>query len=122
ESPEQETLLQKKPIVSILDETLLTGVAKPGKLLCSLDSSRISLAAVDPATSRFLAFEVFQFSKSGAADLPAVQLDLLSETSQILKKVDYRNVSVQVHNRNFTFIPGALFKPDDAKRYYAFNH
>ncbi len=108
--------------VSILDESLFTGEKKQYNLFCSVDAEFISIAAVDAAQMKFVGFEGFHFPKGLSDEQLSAKITSLAEQSSILKKVDFRNVSVQVSNSLFTFIPKALFKKEDAEQYYYFNH
>ena len=108
--------------VSILDESIFTGEQKVHKLYCSIDREFISVAAVDAAQNRFTGFEGFHFPKPLGDEQLATKISELTHRSTILQKVDFRNVSVQVSDARFTFVPSALFKPGDAESYFNFNH
>ncbi len=111
----------KDGVVSILDESLFTGEKKSYKLLCTIDSEFISVAAVDPDKNKFAGFEGFHFTKPLSDEQLVQKISELTLKSAILKKVDFRNVSVQFAGNRFTFIPSALFKPEDAEQYFYFN-
>jgi hypothetical protein len=108
--------------VSILDESLFTGGQRPYKLLCTVDPELISIAAIDTAQNKFTGFEGFPMQKPQNDDQLAQKIAGLTHQSTILKKVDFRNVSVQFTNTRFTFIPSALYKQEDAAGYFYFNH
>ena len=108
--------------VSVLDESLFTGESKQYKVFCSADPGFISIAAVDQAKNRFAGFEGFHFDKLLSEDQLAGKISSLTHQSSILKKIDFRNVSVMFGGTRFTFIPSALFKEADAKDFFYFNH
>jgi hypothetical protein len=109
-------------VVSILDESLFTGEPKQYKIFCTADPGFISIAAVDVAKNRFAGFEGFHFDKLLPQELLAEKISALTLKSSILKKVDFRNVSVLFGGARFTFIPTALFKEADAQDFFYFNH
>jgi hypothetical protein len=108
--------------VSILDESLFAGLSKGYKILCSAGRSFLSISAVDVAETKFAGFEAFHFPKQLNDEQLADKISSLPERSEILKKVNFRSASVQLCNQQFTFIPQALFKPEDAANYFQFNH
>jgi len=109
------------PVVSILDESLFTGESKQYKIYCTADPGFLSIAAVDTSKNRFTGFEGYHFDKLLTEDQLANKISGLTQQSSILKKVDFRNVSVLLGSNRFTFIPSALFKEDDAKDFFEFN-
>lgn len=122
ENPMSSTMKGKDAIVSILDESLFTGDKRHYKLLCTIDPEFISIAAVDQEKNRFSGFEGFHFSRPCNDEQLSLKIAELTRQSDILKKIDFRNVSVQFANSRFTFIPSALFKAEDAEQYFYFNH
>jgi hypothetical protein len=107
--------------VSILDESLFTGGHGPHKIFCSIDPGFISVAAVDAGRNKFSGFEGFHFAKPLSDEQLALKVTGLAHESAILKKVDFRNVSVQFANERFTLIPSAIFKAEDVQSYFYFN-
>ena len=107
--------------VSILDESLFTSESKPYKIYCTVDPGFTSIAVVDTAKNRFAGFEGFHFEKLLSEDQLAKKISGLTEESTILKKVDFKNVSVLFAGSRFTFIPSALFKEEDANEFFYFN-
>src|SRR6478609_7718065 len=93
------------PSVSIFDESLLTGAPKPYQLLCSIDHQFIGLSAIDVKERKFYAFEGFHLPKNFNDEHLAQKISSLVRESNILKKVNFRNVSVQIANNNYSFIP-----------------
>lgn len=118
----EEPLKSIRSQVSILDESLFTGERKPYRLLCTIDREFISVAIADTTQSKFAGFEGIQFPKPLNDEQLVSRITDLTRQSSILKKVEFRNVSVQFANSSFTFIPSALFKPEDAEKYFYFNH
>ena len=114
--------IKKKASVSILDESLFTGGQKSYRLLCSVDRQFISVAVADMPANKFTGFEAFHFPKSLSDEQLAQQIGNLTQHSSILKKVDFKNVSVLFANADFTFVPSALFRKEDAEHYFHFNH
>jgi len=114
--------MKGKGMVSILDESLFTGEQKTFQLLCTVAPELITIAAVDQGKNKFTGFEGFHFPKPLSDEQLAQKISELTFQSSILKKVDFNNVSVQVVNPKFTFIPSALFKAEDAAQYFRFNH
>jgi len=108
-------------VISILDESLFTGEKKAYKIFCTADPGFVSIAAVDPVKNRFAGFEGFHFDKLLNEEQLAKKISELTQQSSILKKVDFRNVTVLFGGNRFTFIPSALFKEDDAKDFFYFN-
>lgn len=110
-----------KGVVSILDESLFTGEPKQYKLFCTADPGFISIAAVDTSKNKIAGFEGFHFNKLLTDEQLSQKISGLTLQSSILKKVDFRNVSVLFAGNRFTLIPAALFKEADAKDYFYFN-
>ena len=109
-------------VVSILDESLFTGEQKQYKIYCTVDPGFVSIAAVDPSKNRFTGFEGFHFDKLLTKEQLGRKISDLTTQSTILKKVDFRNVSVLFGGNRFTFIPSAIFKEGDAGDFFYFNH
>src|SRR3954471_1466428 len=103
-------LKQSGGVVSILDESLFTGGSKSYKLYCTADPGFVSVAVVDSEKNKFTGFEGFHFDKLLTEEQLARKISGLALQSSILKKVDFREVSVLLGNHRFTFIPSALFK------------
>src|SRR6478752_6438141 len=80
--------------ISIIDESMLTGEPKPYKIYCTVDPGFISIAAVDPAKNKYTGFEGYHFDKLLTEDQLAKKIAGLTQQSSILKKVDFRNVSI----------------------------
>jgi hypothetical protein len=122
----EDTFIQamglKNATVSILDESLFTGPRKVYKLLCSVDSDLITIAAVDAEQNKFTGFEGFRFAKPLGNEQLAQKVSELTHMSSILKKVDFAHASVQFSGSRFTFIPAALFRAGDAPNYFYFNN
>lgn len=112
----------KDALVSILDESLFTGDQKQYNLLCTIDPEFISVAAVDREKNRFSGFEGFHFSKPLSEEQLAQKINDLARQSSILQKIDFRNASVLVSGNRFTLVPSALFKAEDAAKYFYFNN
>jgi len=110
-----------KGVVSILDESLFTGEPKQYKLYCTADPGFISIAAVDTGRNRIAGFEGFHFNKLLTEEQLSQKISGLTLQSSILKKVDFRNVSVLFSGNRFTLIPAALYKESDAKDFFYFN-
>ncbi|CAN5523613.1 hypothetical protein BH11BAC1_BH11BAC1_06850 [soil metagenome] len=115
------TIHNKGAVLSILDESLFTGEQKPYRLLCTVDPEFISIAAVDPLKNKFFGFEGFHLAKPHSDEQLVQKIAGLPLQSTLLKKVDFRNVSVQFTNNRFTFIPAAIFKAEDSEAYFNFN-
>ena len=109
-------------VVSILDESLFTGEQKQYKIYCTADPGFVSIAAVDPSKNRFTGFEGFHFDKLLTEEQLGRKISDLTTQSTILKKVDFRNVSVLFGGNRFTFIPSAIFKEGDAGDFFYFIH
>src|SRR5687768_1545507 len=87
------------PGVSIFDESLLSS-SKSTQLLCSVDQQFIGLSAVDVKERKFCAFEGFHLPKNLNNEQLSQKIVSLSSRSNILKKINFRNVSVQIHNNH----------------------
>src|SRR5205085_3468850 len=102
-------------------ESMLTGEPKPYKIYCTVDPGFISIAAVDPAKNKYTGFEGYHFDKLLTEDQIAKKIAGLTQQSSLLKKVDFRNVSILFAGSRFTFIPSAFFKEEDAKDFFYCN-
>src|SRR3954469_12190472 len=118
----QTKMKEGKPDISILDESLFSGVPKSNKLLCSVNHEFIALSVVDTKESKFCGFECFRLPGVLNDDQLSQKILSLAGTSEILKRVDFRNADVQIVNNKYTFVPASLFKPEDAEQYYSLNH
>ena len=114
--------LKEKEDVSILDESLLTGEQTPVKILCTAGPQLISIAAYHSARNKFSGLECFHFNRPLTDSQLAVSISELAHKSTLLRKVDFRNVSVQFASKRFTLMPAAIFKEEDAGNYFYFNH
>jgi len=108
--------------ISIFDESLLTAPSKRFNLLCTVDHQFIGLSVVDIKERKFSAFEAYHFSQSLNDEQLAQKILTLTGQSSILRKVDFTTVSVQVINRNYTFVPSVLFREEDTSQYFFLNH
>jgi hypothetical protein len=107
--------------VSILDESLFNGDHKSFSIFCTADPEFLSIAAFDSGRNKFSGFEVFHHNRTFTEEQLAEKISGLALQSSILKKVDFRNVSVQFSGNRFTMVPSAVFKEEDAAKYFYFN-
>jgi hypothetical protein len=108
--------------ISIFDESLLTEHDKKYDLLVTVDHRFIGLSIVDSKERKFYAFEAYHFQQSLSTEQLAQKIAVLPNQSNILKEVDFTNVSVQVVNRNYTFVPSVLYREENIRQYYFLNH
>ena len=108
--------------VNILDESVGSGESKTYKLLCTVDASYISVAALDKKDSKFVGLEVFRFSKPCTSKQLSESILSLGKQSSLLKKVNFDKVSVQISGNHYAFIPSILFRKENAGQFYSVGH
>jgi hypothetical protein len=87
-----------------------------------VDASLIALSLFDARQARFFGLETFPFSKPLTSAELAEKINSLKNESSLLKRAPYHKVSAQLSSNRYTFIPSALFKAENAEKYFLFNH
>ena len=116
-------LSSKNPeaVIFIRDESLEMKKDIQCDLFSGISSTEFALALLDRKRNKFLALEVF---RTDAITEPARQALWLKETSKesiILKNDSFKKASVAIVNELTTLIPSALFRKEDAEKYFHFN-
>jgi len=105
--------------VFVADESLNTGTAGTCDLLLLLDRQTVSIALKERKANRILAVE--SFHSANLFEDFASGSGKLSQQSRILRTYPFQKVTVAVASNQFTLIPEALYREEDASKYYAFN-
>jgi len=106
-------------VISLIDESLEMNSQLPCDLLSSVSPGEISMALLDKKQNKFLALEVFQRAASDTKD--DQWMTAVAGKSIILKNLKYKTASVSVNNEFTTLVPSALFREEDAAKYFQFN-
>ncbi len=108
-------------VISIVDESLEMNPGIRCDLLAGLSPSEFTLALLDRKQNKFLALEVFQ--NSGPSDTFKLTswLETILGKSILLKNYSFKNTSVGFLNEQSTLVPSALFRAEDAAKYFHFN-
>ncbi len=106
-------------VISVVDESLDMNSGIRCDLLTGISSSELTMALLDKKQNKFLALEVFQNPEPSKNNFG--WLVTIPGKSIILKNYNFKNVSVGVQNSHATLVPSALFREDDAAKYFRFN-
>ncbi len=108
-------------VISIVDESLEMNPGIRCDLLAGISSSELTLALLDKKQNKFLALEVFQ--NSGLSDTFKLTswLETIPGKSILLKNYTFKNTVVGFLNEQSTLVPSALFREEDASKYFHFN-
>jgi hypothetical protein len=107
--------------VNILDESVTSGEPKSYKVFCTVEASFIGIALMNIRDVKFAGLETYHFPKPASAEQLSAKISSLSEQSSILKNVTFNKASIQVAHSFYTLIPSALFRKDDATKFFHFN-
>jgi hypothetical protein len=116
------TLNTKNPeaVIFLIDESLELNSGIQCDLLTGISDSECTFVLLDRKQNKFLALEVFKnpgvHGKSTAAWLTTIP-----EKSAILKNFRFKSISVEIINEQNTLVPSALFRKEDATKYFNFN-
>jgi hypothetical protein len=108
-------------VISILDESLEMNPGIRCDLISGISSSEFTLASLDRKQNKFLALEVFQNPDPSDPVKHAAWLKTIPGKSILLKNYNFKNISVELLNEQSTLVPSALFREEDASKYFHFN-
>jgi hypothetical protein len=108
--------------LNILDESVISGEQKKYRLFVTVDASFIALALFDNRESRFVGLETFYFQKAYTAEQIGKSIGSIKQQSNLVQKATIDKVSVQLSHNLYTFVPAALFRAEDAEKYFKLNH
>ena len=108
-------------VICIADELLEMKNSVRCDLLSSISANEFSLALLDRKQNKFLALEVFQHSVENDSPDYSEWLNGMPGKSILLKNFEFKTVTVSIANGENTLVPSALFRKEDAEKYFQFN-
>ncbi len=108
-------------VICIVDEALEMKNSIRCDLISSVSANEFSLALLDRKQNKFLALEVFQYPGENDSSKYSAWLNGMPSKSILLKNFEFKTVAVSVANEESTLVPSALFKKEDAEKYFQFN-
>lgn len=108
-------------VISIVDESLEMKNELHCDLYSTVSANEFSLALLDRKQNKFLALEVFQNKETNGSTKQIEWLKEISGKSILLKKYKLKSATVAIVNELTTLVPSALFRKEDAEKYFHFN-
>ncbi|SET00295.1 DUF3822 family protein [Hymenobacter actinosclerus] len=102
------------------DETLDPEQLAAYNLYITAGPASLRLGVADARRNKFLALEEYAAPEAGLSY--AQQLAALAAEHDLLGRSGWHRVRLAVHNRAFTLLPAALFRPGDETAYLSLHH
>jgi hypothetical protein len=108
-------------VISIVDESLEMNKDIRCDLFAGVSATELSLALLDKKQNKFLALEIFQNDGIAESSNHEGWLKEIPGKSNLLKNFKFKSTTVAVVNETTTLVPSALFREEDAAKYFRFN-